>query len=68
MRGAMQLQLASLMGYLRWRRLLKNIVIATLLAITVIIPTANSTPPEALRVQLRRLPQAQFASFTLLET
>ena len=63
MRGTMQLQLASAMGYLRWRRLLKNIVIATLLAITVIIPTANSTPPEALRVQLRWLPQAQFAGF-----
>ena len=59
----MQLQQASAMGCLRWRRLLENMLMATLLAITLIIPTANSYPPEALRVQLRWLPQAQFAGF-----
>ena len=54
------------MGSLRWRRLLKNILLATVLAIALIAHPATSSPqrnPDALRVQLRWLPQAQFAGF-----
>lgn len=62
----MQLHRPSVMGSHRWRRLLKNILLATALAIALIAHPATSSPqcnPEALRVQLRWLPQAQFAGF-----
>ena len=65
-RRTMQLHRPSVMGSLRWRRLLRNILLATLMAIALIAHPATSSPQgnlEALRVQLRWLPQAQFAGF-----
>ena len=62
----MQLHRPSVMGSHRWRRLLKTILLATALAIALIAHPATSSlqcNPEALRVQLRWLPQAQFAGF-----
>ena len=64
---AMQLQLASLMGYLRWRRLSKYSD-CHIIGYHCHLPSANSTPPEALRVQCAGCRRHNSQGFTLLET
>ena len=69
-RRTMQLHRPSVMGIHRWRRLLKDILPATALAIALIAHPATSSLQcnlEALRVQLRWLPQAQFAGFDVVQ-